>query len=325
MPAIGRGARRMQWLALWAVFAVVDLAVKSTVWTTAVAYAFKAERSLAIAFTLGGVSLALIVGPPLAEALIAAYGWRTAFIAIGLIWGSAALVLNYFFLRDRRGARRANEAAAPIQASEPGLSIAEALRSLPLARIGLATFITMLLGIGVQVHLVPILTSGGITRQSAAWFVSLGGVAGIAGKLITGWLMDRVDAGHVGAVTLAVSAIGYGLLLDGIRTLPLTVAAIMVIGYAAAAKMQICAFMTSKHAGMRNFGMVFGFMSSLIALGGGLGPLVAGLVFDHFGSYNYLLVASVAGTFLSAALILGLGHYPDWNAELRGPATPQGA
>lgn len=316
---------RSQWLALWAIFAVVDLAVKSTVWTTAVAYAFKAERSLAIAFTLGGVSIALIAGPPLAQALIAAYGWRTAFVAIGLIWGGAALVLNLLFLRDR-GDRQVSPAAAAqsgSQASEPGLSLAAALRSMPLLRIALATFITMLLGIGIQVHMVPILTGGGITRQSAAWFVSLGGVAGIAGKLITGWLMDRVDAGLVGAATLAVSAVGYGLLLDGIRTLPLTVVAIMVIGYAAAAKMQICAYMTSRHAGMRNFGVIFGFMSSLIALGGGLGPFIAGLVFDHYGSYNYLLLASVVGTYLSAAIIFGLGRYPDWDESPPGVVIPR--
>jgi predicted MFS family arabinose efflux permease len=304
---------RSQWLALWAIFAVVDLAVKSTVWTTAVAYAFKAERSLALAFTLGGVSIALIAGPPLAQALIAAYDWRTAFVVIGLLWGGTALVLNFFFLRDTGRSPRSG-AAAP-QETGNGLTLAEAIRSLPLLRIGLATFITMLLGIGIQVHLVPILTGGGITRQTAAWFVSLGGVAGSAGKLITGWLMDRVDAGLVGAATLAVSAVGYGLLLDGIRTLPLTVVAIMVIGYAAAAKMQICAYMTSRHAGMRNFGVIFGFMSSLIALGGGLGPFIAGLVFDHYGSYNYLLLASVVGTFLSAAIILGLGHYPDWDEK----------
>ena len=71
-----------QWVGLWAVFAVVDLSVKSTVWTTAVAYAFDRERSLAIAFTLGGVSFALVVGPPLAEALISGFGWRWAFVPL---------------------------------------------------------------------------------------------------------------------------------------------------------------------------------------------------------------------------------------------------
>lgn len=307
-----------QWIALWAVFAVVDLAVKSTVWTTAVAYAFDKERSLAIAFTLGGVSFALIFGPPLAEALIAAFGWRMAFIAMGLAWGTVSLALAIPFLRDGRSGRTTG-AAGSARAAVDGLTVAEALRSGPLLRIALATLITMLLGVGIQVHQVPILTAGGTSRQNAALLVSLGGMAGIAGKIITGWLMDRANAGLVGGATLAVSAIAYGLLIDGIRTVPLTVLAMVVIGYAAAAKLQICAYMTTRYAGMRNFATIFGFMSSLIALGGGLGPFIAGLVFDHFKTYDPLLYASVCGTLLSAAMLVGLGNYPQWRGSTAEP------
>jgi len=304
-----------QWLSLWAIFAIVDLSVKSTIWTTAVAYAFKVERSLAMAFTLGGVSLSMIVAPPFAQILIADFGWRTAFIAIGVIWGSVAFILGIFFLREERDrVAKVSGEAGDVHVRAAGLTVREALRNPALIRIGIATFITMLLGIGVQVHQVPILTAGGISRSNAAYLVSLGGVAGIAGKVITGWLMDRVDAGLVGSVTLAVSAFAYGMLLDQLRTDALTVVAMMVIGYAAAAKMQICAYMTSRHAGMRNFATIFGVMSSLIALGGGLGPFVAGLVFDSYGSYDPLLFASVFGTFVSAALIFGLGRYPDWDS-----------
>jgi predicted MFS family arabinose efflux permease len=306
-----------QWMALWAVFAVVDLSVKSTVWTTAVAYAFDKERSLAIAFTLGGVSFALIVGPPLAEALIAAFGWRWAFVLMGLIWGMGSLALAIPFLKDGRRGR----SAAQLQEDRgEGLTVREALRSGPLQRIALATFITMLLGVGIQVHQVPILTEGGLSRQHAAYLVSLGGMAGIAGKIFTGWLMDRANAGLVGGVTLAVSAIAYGLLIETFRTVPLTILAMIVIGFAAAAKLQICAYMTTRYAGMRNFGTIFGFMSSLIALGGGLGPFVAGLVYDEFGSYDPLLIASVGGTLLSATMLIGLGNYPQWRSNSSDPA-----
>ena len=71
--------------------------------------------------------------------------------------------------------------------------------------------------------------------------------------------------------------------------------------------------MTSRYAGMRNFGTIFGFMASLIALGGGLGPLLAGIVFDTYGTYDPLIIASVIGTFVAAAMIFGLGKYPEWN------------
>ena len=301
-----------QWLALWSAFAIIDLSVKSTVWTTAVAGAFDAERSLAIAFTLGGVSICQILGPPLAQVLIADYGWRAAFVAIGAGWGGVALLLSLFFLYDSRDqSRRDGTAGATIKAlPAAGMSLREAFASPPLILIALATFITMLLGIAVLVHQIPILTAGGISRQHAAYIASLGGAAGIAGKLITGWLMDRKDPGTVGAIILAVSAVAYGLLLDSLRTVPMAILAIMVTGFASAAKLQICAYMTSRYAGMRNFGAIFGVMSSVIALGGGLGPFVAGLVFDSFGTYDPLIIAAVIGTLVAAVMIAGLRRYP---------------
>jgi predicted MFS family arabinose efflux permease len=301
-----------QWLALWAIFAIIDLSVKSTVWTTAVVGAFDRERSLAIAFTLGGVSLCQIIAPPLAQALIAGFGWRVAFIALGAGWGSVALLLAWLFLYDARGRNRraGRHDAAPARREVHGLTLRAALASVPLLRIGAATFLTMLLGIAVLVHQVPILTAGGITRQHAAYIASLGGIAGIAGKFTTGWLMDRKDPGTVGASILALSALAYGLLLDRVRSVPLAIVAIVVTGFAAATKLQICAYMTSQYAGMRNFGAIFGIMSSLIALGSGIGPLLAGAVFDAWGTYDPLIIASVIGTLLAAALIARLGRYP---------------
>jgi predicted MFS family arabinose efflux permease len=241
-----------------------------------------------------------------------------AFVAIGFSWGAVTVILSLLFLKDVRQADAGRPEAA--DADSDGLTVSQAMRSGPLQRIALATFITMFLGVGVQVHQVPLLTETGMPRQEAAYLVSLGGLAGIAGKLITGWLMDRANAGMVGAITLGVSAIAYGTLIDGIRTVPITVIAMMVIGYASAAKLQICAYMTTRYAGMRNFGKIFGFMASLIALGGGLGPFVAGLIFDVFGTYNPLLIASVGGTLLSAAMLLGLGNYPRWRPSEREPA-----
>jgi predicted MFS family arabinose efflux permease len=302
----------VRWVALWVIFALIDLAVKTTVWTTAVAGTFDKERSLAIAFTLGGVSLSQIVGPPLTQALIAEFGWRMTFVFLGVGWGSIALLLSFFFLYDVRDRNRRDgqDKAAATANPVAGLTLRKAMVNGPLIRIAVATFITMVLGLAVLLNQVPILTSGGISRANAAYIASLGGLAGIAGKITTGWLMDRKDAALVGAAILAISAVAYGLLLDSVRTVPLAITAIMVTGFASATKMQICAYMTSRYAGMLNFGTVFGFMASLIGLGGALGPFLANVVWDHFGTYDPILAASVIGTLIAAALIADLRRYP---------------
>jgi len=48
-----------------------------------------------------------------------------------------------------------------------------------------------------------------------------------------------------------------------------------VIGYTAGTNMQVCAYLTTRYGGMRNYGKIFGMIASLMALAGGLGPLLA--------------------------------------------------
>jgi predicted MFS family arabinose efflux permease len=80
-----------------------------------------------------------------------------------------------------------------------------------------------------------------------------------------------------------------------------------IIGYTAGAKLQISAYLTAHHAGMRNFGTIFGVMTSMIGIGGGLGSVSAGAVFDRFGSYNPLLMLGIVISLVSSALLFRLG------------------
>ena len=313
-----------QWLALWVAYAFVSLSVKSTVWTAVVSGTFDAARSLALGLTLTGAALAQIIVPPLAQWLIGEFGWRQAWYMLGIGWGGLALVTNFFFLygaqeRTRQQARNVDfKAAAPVVL--PGLGFKESLRNPVLLRIAAATLITMFLGIAMIVHQVPLLTDAGISRENAAFMASLAGVAGFAGKIMTGWLMDRFASGWIGGATLAAAAIGFLLLLEPFRTTALIIVAMAVIGYSTGANFQITAYLTSRYGGIKNFGKIFGMMSIVVAVGAGLGPVVAGAIYDFAGSYTPLLIAGIPGAIISGLLIVGLGPYPNWN---EAPAQAQ--
>ncbi|WP_054436213.1 MFS transporter [Novosphingobium sp. ST904] len=170
--------------------------------------------------------------------------------------------------------------------------------------------------IAVVVHQFPILVEAGMSRTQAAWLVSLSGVAGVMGKLISGTLIDRYHARVVGGVTLASTAVGWPLLMSGIATPVTIVIGIMISGYAAGTKIQLCSYLTARYAGMRNYGTIFGFMTSVIALASAIGPLAAGASYDHFGSYTPLLLVGVAISLISGGLVFSLRGYPDWNAQV---------
>lgn len=306
-----------QWIALWLAFGVISLSVKTTVWSTAVSGAFSASRGLALGFALSGAALAQVVVAPLGNWLIQSQGWRAAFAWLGLGWGGITLLFCVLFLFDahdrRRAAAKLAGGAVAALPDLPGLTIAQAWRDSSLWRVALATLLTLMITIAITVHQFPIIVDAGMTRQDAAWIGSMVGVAGIVGKVTTGWLLDRFHARWVGGITLAATALVWPLLIKGVASDALVIFAMLVSGYTAGTKIQVCNYLTARYGGLRNFGTVFGFMASMIALAGAIGPILGGLAYDRAGSYAPLLWGGCVVSLLSGALIFSLGRYPDWS------------
>lgn len=314
----------VQWLVLWVVFGIVAVSIKSTAWTAAVLGVFRNSSGLALGLTLSGTAVSQIVLPPLGNWLIEQFGWRLAFVILGLGWGGVTFVLCIFFLfdaHDRRGSAHRHETEGSEPETLPGLTSREALRDPALWRIGVSNFVVMALTMGLTIHLFPILTEAGIDRSTAALLTSLSGVAAIVGKLVTGWLLDRLSPNWVGGITLAAAALAFLLLVQGIRSPALIVVAMLVNGYAAGTKTQITGLMTARYGGMRNFGKIYGVMSALMALAAGLGPTLAGVTYDKFGGYSPFLIAGALGCLLGGMLMVTLPPYPEWERREASKAT----
>lgn len=319
----------VQWLLLWALFATFGLLIKATVWTVAVSNAFTASRGLALGVALCGVAVAQVVGPPLTEWLIRAFGWRQAYFALGLGWGGLAFVMAVFFLFDsfdlRRRAKLADPGKPQHDPETPGLTLRQAVRNPAIIKIACSTLILMLLTAAVIIHQVPILTAVGLSRPEAAMLAGFSGLAGLLGKLVAGVLSDRWDARYVGAITLLAPAIAFFFLLERFQTPGLVIFSMLVLGYVTGVKLQICAYLTSRYSGMRSFGKIFGVMSSLITVASASGPALASLVFDLSGSYQPLFLASIPFSAVSAFLILTLGPYPEWHDDSPGETSGEGS
>lgn len=303
-----------QWIALWVAFGIVAVSIKSTAWTAAVLGVFQQSRGLALGLTLSGTAVAQIVVPPLANWLIEFFGWRAAFVWLALGWGGLTFLLCLLFLFDAHDRPRASGQTADgaADAHLSGLSSGEAIRDWALWRLGISNFVVMLLTMGLTIHLFPILTEAGVSRGQAALLTSLAGVAGIAGKLITGWLLDRFRPNWVGGITLGAAALAFLLLDQGIHSPALIVIAMLVNGYAAGTKTQITGLLTASYGGMRNFGKIYGVMAALMALAAGIGPALAGLIYDTFGGYGPFLLVGAVGCTLGGLLMVSLPAYPVW-------------
>ncbi|MDG2002325.1 MAG: MFS transporter [Novosphingobium sp.] len=316
----------IQWLALWAIYAVITLSVKTTIWTAAVAGVFDKARGLALAITLAGATAAHAIMPVLANYLVMTFGWRMTFVWIGMGIGGIVLLLSWLFLYDAHDRQRGSQAqeGKPVAAKPdfPGLSLAQAWRDFALWRIGISIFVIMALTIGLLMHQIEILVEVGVTRTNAAWLASLAGATGIAGKIITGLLLDRFRGNWVGGLTMTSAALAFAVLLTGAKTVPLLVFAMLVNGYTAGAKLHIVSYLTVKYCGMKNFGKIYGVITSMVAAGSGFGPILAGYIYDTTGNYDAFLMLGTLGLVLSGLMFFTLPRYPVWDEPVQSERHP---
>ncbi|MGE3691751.1 MAG: MFS transporter [Novosphingobium sp.] len=304
------------WFAIWTAYAFTGAMIKSTVWSASISSAFDKSRGIALGFALSGTAIAQAIVPPLTHLLIDSFGWRNAFIWLGMGGGTLAFVFCGLFLFDgydksrRQRAKQGHAKPKGPLLDVPGLSIAQAWRSVALWRIAISLFLMMTITIALNVHQFEILRASGVDRASASLYTGITGIAGVAGKLVTGWLLDRYHARWVGGWTLALTVIAFIILSLPSLTAPMIIAAMIINGYAAGTKLQIASFLTSAYGGMRNFGTIYATLAIAITAGSGLGPVFAGLIFDWYGNYGPFLMFGIIGTLISSWLIFGLGDYP---------------
>jgi MFS family permease len=306
-----------QWMALWVFYAIAALFIKTTLWCAAVSKAFFASRGLALGVVLCGTAIAQTLTPKAAQLLIDNYGWRAAYQILGLGWGGLLLVLLFLFFHDVKGAapvRQAAGAASPA-ADLPGYSFAEAMRTRQIVQVIGAGAVSSIVGVGIAVHIVPILVEAGQSRSSAATLAGVFGLSMIAGKLLTGSLLDRFQGNLVPFTSYALPVVGMAILLAGTGGTLAAVLAVAVIGYASGATAQSSAYLITRYGGLKSFGAILGINSSLIGLAMGFGPWFAGKVFDMTGSYHLVLLAAAPLYIIAGLLVIGLGPYPDFAAR----------
>ena len=300
-----------QWIALYVIYGICALSIKSTVWSTGISTIFTRSRSMALAVMLSGSAIGQTLAPIIAHRLITAFGWREAYIWLGLGWAGVALALLvpfYFDVRSRKTERAAQTAPVVL----PGLAIPDALRDSRVIRIALANLLLATVGSGVSVHLVRIVSENGIVMDSAVEIAATAGMAGLIGKLGVGWLLDRVQGSVIPFCGFATGAVGHFLMIGWFSGwVPLMLGA-MCIGFASGAGLQISAYLVSRYAGLKNYGAIYGTISSMMMAGTAAGPMIAGSVHDITGSYDMLEMIAAPVVLVAALLFVGLGPYPDF-------------
>jgi len=304
------GANPPSWLGLWLLVAFGSLMVKPTVWTAAVVSRFGVKSGFALSAMLCGA--AAIVLPPLGNWLIDHHGWRTAFVAIGLGSGVIAVPLIWLFFDAGPKAAQPPDTMAPAAPGSEAGSARALLLSWKFARFGTIAFLMNALMQGLQVHFIPLLSSHAVPSGQAASIAALIGFGSIAGRLATGALLDRWNGPYVGAATFLLPVVtALVLLASPTASLVQSVAAAVSFGLALGGEISVIAYLVTRYFGLGRYGLVFGSISSILAVAAGVGPAYASFIYDMTGSYHLFLLSAIGVAGIGALLTGTLGPYPD--------------
>lgn len=304
------------WYAAWAVFAIAQACAGNIIWTKAVVGRFDENRGLALGVMLSGSALAHGLLPGFAVLVMSAWSWRMTYF----ILAAATLVVGWpLTWRYFHGARdlelpQAGPGGVKPQTSAPfpppkGL-LRRQLRTRQFWQMAASFFIVGSAVATLYVHFLPILIDAGFSTKAAATAALVLGPAAIIGRLSGGFLLDRFPPQHVVAVALVLPAISYAALMFGGTSLPAVYACALLMGLVLGAEADFMAYLASRYFGQQSFGSLYGVLLGIFAVGYGIGPFLAGRLYDVTKSYHSSFIVFTCATLVGSLLIARLGPAP---------------
>jgi MFS family permease len=307
-----------QFYATYVVLGIVGNGTAQLAYSRAVLTWFDRRRGLALALVLTGSGTGSILLPMLAQYVITREGWRSAYLVLGTV-ALLGLPLTALLVRNRPAHN-----AGPTEATER-IRIGAVLRTSVFWLIAIPVMLSALSINGAIAHLAALLTGRSVTPGSAALALSMLGLSGIIGRLITGHLLDRVFAPMVSLAVLLIAGMGVVTLAYS-TTATMGIFGAFLIGFGSGSEADVVPYLIAKYFGRTRFSTLYGLSWTAYAIGGAIGPVLMGHAFDQAGTYltSKVLLLS-APLFLSAFLQLLLPRYPQTSSSASGTVPHLGA
>ena len=279
---------------------------------TAVANWFRRKIGLALGVQgsgigAGGLMVLLIV------CLIDLYQWRATLIILGAgIWAlGIPLSLIVRNRPEQYGYHPDGEVSSPqvegheMQDTGVEITLRQALKMRSFLYLNTAEIIRFTALMAVFTHVMPYLASVGMPRPTAGLVAGAIPLIGIIGRFGLGWLGDVFDKRYM--LAMATAFISLGLLAFSFAHVKWAIVPFLLLvstGYGGS--LVVRGSIVREYFGRDSFGKMMGVIMGSAALGGIIGPTLAGWLFDTMGNYQPIWLLSCGLNGLATVLILKL-------------------
>jgi len=266
-------------------FSSVDVIALSTT-----ARWFIKKRGIMTGIVKVGTGAGQFIIPLVASILITSYGWRTSYIIIGAGVLVSLVSIAQLLRRDPSHISPLPDCENDMPRGKPdlaveGLSLGETVLTRQFWTICAVNLAIVFCFMTIIVHIVPHAQDMQISATRAATVLSAIGGVSMAGRFITGIVIDRI--GSKMAMILCFILLITGLLWVQIaKELWMLYAFALIYGIAHGGYFTTMSPIVAEFFGLNAHGVLFGIVAFSGTIGGAIGPILAGYIFDVTAAYS---------------------------------------
>jgi MFS family permease len=241
----------------------------------------KAISLLTIGIGLGGLFI------PLVTWAIDNLGWRAALFLLAIIIMTIGIPASYVYRPPLKPADADGRSGAQDKPKALGGILREIVCSRPFWQIGIALMCQVAALSPVMMHIMPYLVSIGFERATASTIAMGLPLASIPARFFFGWLVDRFRVKNIFALSILLTS-GSLFLLNtvSVESLSATILFIVVYSLGLAGFSPLLPPAVRTYFRREIFGTALGLISIFMTIGGVSTPVIAGVIFDIYGSYE---------------------------------------
>jgi len=247
---------------------------------------FERRRTAALGAAVAGIGAGTLIMAPTASWLIDSYGWRRAYVVLGI---GGAIVLATCALVAAR---------PPIRITNDPLPALREVAGRPAFRVLYGSTFLMSLALFVPfVFLTSYAEDEGIAGGLAAALVGWIGAASIVGRLGLGTIAPRVGLVRLYQACFAVMGLSFLIWLTAGDRYWMLVTFTAVLGVAYGGFIALSPAVAAATFGPHGLGSILGAIYTAAGVGGLIGPPLAGTLIDAADGYSAAIVAATLITF----------------------------
>lgn len=258
---------------------------------------FIKKRGIALGVATMGISFGTVALTPLIGYVSSHLGWRAGLVTLAIITCLVGVLIAQLLMRKTKpedygllpdGDKNLLTGQPPAPPFVQRVSTRIIFRDGRFWTIAIGHGLIIMVVMSVFVHQVAYALDNGISGMAAASSLAAISVTGFAGQFFFGWITDRVrDPKHTYIIGIAILLIGTILLWQAKSVTSLYISA-LVYGFGYGSLAPILPILAADRFGRHVLGSIYGLLTFFIGLGGSIGPILGGVIYDKFGTYQHL-------------------------------------